>query len=222
MKKEIELKYGLVSKDDFSLFECFLEQYRCAKKYTLHQHNMYFDTPSLSLKKNDISLRLRKQNGQFLLSAKQSLGKKAKHLSVRLEYEAPIESHIGLLIAEEKLSAIDAFSFLKVVSADDFLTKKTLYLHMKKASKTGLQIIGSFTNKRVSIPIELLNHQIEMELDHSIYPKDQEFYEVEVEFISETQANFLRPAIKALFRQAGLKTHRVSSKSSRLYKILYG
>jgi uncharacterized protein YjbK len=222
MKKEIELKYRLQSKDDFSLFERFLEQYRCEKKRVLSQENIYFDTPNLNLKKNGMSLRLRKENNDYLLSAKHSLEKKkSKFLSVRLEYEAPVEPHIASLIINENLSPVDAFAFLPAASTNDALTKKALYRYLKKMTKTGVQIIGSFTNLRISMPIEILKHAVVMELDHSYYPKDTEVFEVEIEFASVKQAVFLRPAIEALFRSAGLRTHTSVSKSSRLYKLLY-
>lgn len=223
MKKEIELKYCLSSKEDFVSLMHFLEHVRREKSHTYHQENSYFDSPNLILRREGISLRLRKQNGDFILSAKQSLPKKksSKNLSVRLEYEGMIEKHIAALLCNNNLSPVDAFAFLKTTNEDELATKKILYRRMKKAAHAGLQIIGSFKNTRISIPIVLAGEDIVLEFDHSFYPKGIEIFEVEVEFSSIKQATALRPAMDALFRMAGIKTHRSSSKSSRLYKILF-
>ncbi len=225
MKKEIELKYLLSSKADFQIFERFLEQYRTGPKRVLRQVNSYFDTPSLSFRRAGISLRLRRENGEYFLSAKQSMGKKSstqRHLSVRLEYEGNISARIASLVSREQVSALDAFSFLRSQTEEEELTRNTLYQHMKKAAQIGLQIIGSFSNTRTKMPIVLDDQAVTLELDHSIYPKGIEIFEVEVEFEGVRQANSLRPRIEGLFRKAGLRTYRSSSKSSRLYRILFG
>lgn len=224
MKKEIELKYLISSKDDFYLFERFLEQYRSDKKQIYLQENSYFDTPSLDFRKSGISLRLRRQNHEYLLSAKQSLGNKKlqKNLSVRLEYEGRLDKRMASLLCDENLSPIDAFATLKSKTAEEEATKNTLHRHMKKTAHIGLQMIGSFTNVRISLPIMLKGERLVMELDHSIYPQAIEIFEVEVEFTGIRQVTALRPAIESLFRTAGIRTYRSSSKSSRLYRILFG
>lgn len=223
MKKEIELKYCFSTKDDFLLFKRFLERYRIDKKNVLMQENFYFDSPELDLRRNGISLRLRKQNHEFFLSAKQSTKKRSeKFLSVRLEYESCLDKRIAALICEENLSPIEAFAFLPASSPDENLTKKTLYRRMKKSIKTGLQIIGTFKNTRTTVPILLLGEQLVLELDHSLYPKNIEIYETEIEFSSVKEALSLRPAVESLFRAAGIRTHKSCSKSSRLFKILFG
>jgi uncharacterized protein YjbK len=224
MKKEIELKYRLGKKEDFYLFERFLEQYRCDKKQILRQENSYFDTPKLDLRRARISLRLRKQNQEYLLSAKQSLEKKGahKHLSIRLEYEGPLDKRLASLIYNDHLSPLDAFAFLRSRSAHADNTKKLLCAHMKKTAKTGVQIIGSFKNLRTTVPIMIAGHKMIIELDHSFYPKGIEVHEVEVEFVNVRQVATLQPAIEKLFRTAGIRVYRSSSKSSRLYRILFG
>ncbi len=224
MKKEIELKYQLANKDDFYIFESFVEQYRCDKKRQLLQKNTYFDTPALELRRAGISLRLREQNNEYILSAKQSLRDKRmlKHLSVRLEYESKLDRNMASYIIDDHLSPLDAFLYLRSSSSMLEDTKRILYSHMKKAISTGLQIVGSFTNMRTNIPILIGGHKLHLELDHSRYPTDIEIYEVEVEFSGLRQVASLQPAIERLFRLAGVRTHRSSSKSSRLYRILFG
>lgn len=224
MKKEIELKYLLANKDDFFLFERFLERHRCDQKHILLQENTYFDTPALELRRAGISLRLRRQNTDFLLSAKCSLGTKrqTKNLSIRLEFEGRLDKRIAALIWEDHLSPLDAFLFLRTRAPDEAATKKRLYTQMKKIASTGVQAIGSFTNIRTNIPIMIAGQKIILELDHSRYPRGIHVYEVEIEFEGEPHVTALRPAIEGLFRSAGLRTARSSSKSSRLYKILFG
>src|SRR5688572_19089350 len=121
MKKEIELKYLLNEKKDFDLFFKFLEPYACGKIEFYRQENFYFDTPTLNLRRNKISLRLRKQNDDFLLSAKTSLNKKTSknHLSVRVEYEGYIDPKVAQLMLQNLVSPIDVFSFLAAKTPED-------------------------------------------------------------------------------------------------------
>lgn len=223
MKKEIELKYLLNSKIDFDLFFEFLEPYACGKTKFYRQENFYFDTPALNLRRNKISLRLRKQNDDFLLSGKTSLNKKASknNLSVRVEYEGHIDGGVAELMLQNLVSPIDVFSFLKAKTPEDVTSKKTLLRLMEKVSKTGLQMIGSFVNERTTMPLDVFDQRIYFEFDHSRYPQSVETYEVELEFPSEKLAVTMRPFIDTLFHRAGIKTKSSSSKSSRLYKILF-
>ncbi|HXW54064.1 MAG TPA: CYTH domain-containing protein [Myxococcota bacterium] len=224
MKKEIELKYLLESKSDFNRFKRFLAPFLSGDITLYQQENCYFDTPILHLKRKGLSLRLRKENNAYSLSAKQSLKKRGalENLSVRLEYEAAIETSVAKLIKSQLLSPLDAFFILPATTANDRATKMSLHQQMTKAAKLGLQMIGSFHNLRAKLPIKLLGHDVELEFDHCVFPKSVEIYEVEVEFSSEQQANNLRKPLEDLFAAAGIITHQSSSKSSRLYKLLYG
>lgn len=221
MKKEIELKYLLSSKEDLVRLQGALLPYMKDKPSLLVQENYYFDTSKLTLKKDGISLRLRKENNDFLLCAKQSLRKKRQksHLSVRLEFEGLVSKEAGELMIEQYLSPLEAYKLLPAVG-EALDTRKLLYGHMKKALDLGVQLLGSFINHRTAVPIEILGHKITLELDHSFYPKGIEIFEVEVEFISAEQAELLRPLIEDLFRQVPIKTSKSISKSSRLYRIL--
>lgn len=223
MKKEIELKYCLAAKTDFDHFLQFACSLSLKKSRSLKQVNFYFDTPGLNLKKNGLSLRLRQQDQCYFLCAKQSFAdKNTANLSVRLEYEAVINNNIAELLKNELLSPIDVFGFLNTQSVNDEKTKKTIYGNMIDKAKTGLQLIGSFSNMRTMVEITIGQEVLILEFDHSFYPQNIEIFEIEVEFSSEKQAARAKPLLEALFRQAGIKTYRSSSKSSRLYKILFG
>ncbi|MCA9507193.1 MAG: CYTH domain-containing protein [Myxococcales bacterium] len=224
MKKEIELKYRLASKADFDHFFHFLEPMKSGRILVLRQRNIYFDTPSLSLKRNGISLRLRKQNNSYLMCAKQSLAdKKSKNnLSVRLEYEEEINPSIAQLLEQQLLSPIDAFYHLLSPNPKDQETKLLLYGSMLKAAKSGLQIIGSFSNLRIILPVVIDEDFITFEFDHVSYPQNQEIFEVEIEFSSEKEVRKYRETVEKLFRQAQVKTYKSCSKSSRLYKMVFG
>ena len=224
MKKEIELKYRIASQADMELLQSFLEPYQAGEKRYLKQENSYFDTPALDLKRNGISLRLRKQNQVFLLCAKQSFNQKSsgKNLSVRLEYETELDEHIAKLIDDGLLSALDAFSALKPKKKEEAATKKVLYRHMRKAATVGLQCVGMFSNHRTLLPVNLWEEELTLEFDHTTDPRSVEIFEVEVEFRSIKQAQLLQPALEKIFLAANVKTYRSNSKSSRLYKLLYG
>jgi uncharacterized protein YjbK len=223
MKREIELKYRLASKADFDFFQAFLEPLLIEAKETFVQENYFFDTNMLSLKRNGISLRLRKERQQYFICAKQSLKKKKKkdNLSVRLEYESSIDDRIALLLKENLASAIDAFSVLSAKNNEEKITKKTLLKNMQSFAESGVGIVGSFRNERTLLPIVIDRSRLIIECDHSYYPKGIEVFEVEVEFPSLEDAQKKRPLLEMLFQKAHLRTYRSSSKSSRLYRILY-
>lgn len=223
MKKEIELKYRLASKLDLELFMHFVKPLTIGAITHLRQENSYFDDDNLHLRKSGISLRLRQENGEYFLCAKQSLkGKRTKHnLSVRLEYEAKIDKNIAGLIKDHLLSPLEAFRHLSATTESDEATKKTLYRHMEKASGPGVYLVGSFVNQRTIVPVTMNEHTILLELDHSVYPHGIEVFEVEVEFSSEKEVFKHRDALEALFARANIKTYQSSSKSSRLFKILF-
>lgn len=223
MKKEIELKYRLASKLDLELFMHFVKPLTVGPITHLRQENSYFDDKNIHLRKNGISLRLRQENSEYFLCAKQSLkGKRTKHnLSIRLEYEARIDKNIADLIKDHLLSPLEAFRHLSVTTESDEATKKTLWRHMEKASGPGVYLVGSFVNQRTMMPVSLNGQTIVLEFDHSVYPHSMEIFEVEVEFSSEKEVLKHRDALEALFARANIKTYRSSSKSSRLFKILF-
>lgn len=222
MRKEIELKYQLASKDDLNRLEGALLPYRKGEIESLVQENYYFDTSGMSLRREGISFRLRKENQAFSLTAKQSLSKKSTqdNLSIRLEFEGPVSPKAGQLMIDQYLSPLEAFLLLPA-EGEALKTKELLLGHIKKAAKFGLDILGSFVNHRSATPIEILGHEITLELDHSFYPKGIEIFEVEVEFVSEKQAKLLRPLIEDLFDNVPIKTQQSISKSSRLYHIIF-
>jgi uncharacterized protein YjbK len=221
MKKEIELKYLIPAKEDFLRLKEVLVPYQLQEAEEIVQKNYYFDTLKRSLKKDGISLRLREENENYIITAKQSLGKKSTHnLSVRLEYEGEVSQEVGELIAEQLLSPLEAFRSLK--NFENEPTKKLLYSHIKKASNFELMLVGTFINHRTGIPIEILDHRLVLQLDHSFYPNNLEFFEVEIEFVSTKEILLLRPLIENLFTKNKIKTKQSTSKSSRLYRILFG
>jgi uncharacterized protein YjbK len=221
MNQEIELKYRLSSHHDLQRFMAFVKPLARRKIKSICQENMYFDDNQLSLRKNNISLRLRQEENKYLLCAKQSLKAEKEKLSVRLEYEAVLKNSIADLVKNEYISALDTFYHLPTKTKDDEETKMTLFRHMKKLNLPGLYCIGSFINFRTIIPIKIEGQHIDLELDHSQFPKNHEFFEVEIEFKSVDDANQCKPALEDLFLMANIKTDKTSSKSSRLYKILY-
>src|SRR5580698_3081457 len=172
MNKEIELKYRLSSHHDLQRFMDFVKPLAIKNSRSIRQENIYFDDNKLSLRKNNISLRLRQEENIYLLCAKQSIKKDCEKLSIRLEYEGILKKDIAKLIKDEYLSPIEAFNNLPSKTREDDETKTTLFRHIENLNIQYLYKIGSFTNFRTIIPIQLQNKNLNLEFDHSYFPKN--------------------------------------------------
>lgn len=224
MKQEIELKYQLAHETDFRHLMSVLKKQAAGHVTVLEQKNTFFDTSALDLKKKGLSLRLRRQNGQYLLCAKQS-SQKTKlnpNLSQRLEYEAELKASTARLVEQQLLSPLDAFLDLPASSTEDLITKEELSHSLTLASSYPLQIIGSFKNKRTAIPVKLSGNLLCFELDHSIYPDGNHIFECEIEFCSADEASSLQPVVEHMIKEIGIRTQASIAKSARLYRILGG
>ena len=195
------------------------------KKLT-EQENFYFDTPLLQLRKKGLVFASEKRTTS-IGCRQNNRNRKAAHKSIYL-YVSKYPGLIQPRVAKTYSTRISItpirriFNLSATKTPKDLLTKMTLYRNMTKAQKNGVQMIGSFCNLRTKIPISLMDQKFKLKFDHSIYPKSIEIYEIEVEFPSKKQVKMARKPLEGLFLAAGVKTHTSSSKSSRLYKLLYG
>lgn len=221
MKKEIELKFRLSCAKDLNCFMDFISPLKTASPAVYKQTNYYFDTKDFHLKKHKLSLRLRKQNDLYSLCAKGAMAKEktSDNLSVRLEFEQNITTNKALLLLSNKLSALEMFLALSPKDKQEEATHEALKKQLSLINKK-INLVGSFNNNRTAIPIAISEHKINIECDHTIFPKNIETFEIESEFSNIGEALTIKQIFKQLFKEAGIKTYNSSSKSSRLFKIL--
>ena len=223
MKQEIELKYQISCLADFKRLLATLKKQARGPINKLHQRNIFFDTPGLDLRKNLISLRLRRENQIYYLCVKQSgLSSRVDNLSVRLEFERQVSKEIADLMLTEQISPIEVFAQLASENHDDLSTRDNLSVHLKNLALREVKIIGFFINKRTKIPIILNNHKIFIELDQTTYPDKIDIFEMEIEFHTQEEARVVQPAIENILEELGLVISASTPKSDRLYRILFG
>lgn len=221
MKKEIELKYFLSSFNDLKLLFNFLKPLAVNEIKHVRQKNMYFDDNNFSLRNNHIVLRLRKEKNLFWLCAKQNIKNNINNLSVSIELEFSIDKVYAYLIENNYLSALDAMIYLPLVTNKDHITRTTLINNMKAIDLGGIYCIGFFVNFRHTMPIKIDKYYVSIDLDHSYFPKKHQFFEVEIEVKSMTQASKIKPLIEDLLIKNNIDIKKTSAKSSRLYDIIF-
>jgi uncharacterized protein YjbK len=223
MKKEIELKYHIPCLADFKLLLSKLKKQTPGPINKFTQKNIFFDTPQLDLRRLHIILRLRRENKNYYLCVKQSKKHKiANNVSIRLEFEALINAQSAALMIKHQLSPLEVLATLPAKNPDEHKTRDYLCSKIYKITENNLHIIGSFTNKRIKIPLILKSHKFYLELDHTTYPDKSEIFEMELELNNQHKARLIQPLIENMLQELKLQTQASMPKSDRLYKILFG
>ena len=207
MTQEIELKYQFMNNADFQRVLDIFMKITVGPIEKLKQKNILFDTPALDLRKNNFILRLRRQNKFYYLCSKQKINNyEHNNLFVRQELEVKISKYQAKLILKHELSRQEILGDL--IKLDQRIVPE-------------LRPIGYFCTLRTKIPVIINNLKLYIELDKTTYEDKSEYYELEIEFNSASDANLINPAVKNLLDQAGIKTSAVMAKSTRLYKKLF-
>ena len=184
---ERELKLDLQNK---SVFERLLKRFSWQGSPLL-QINYFFDTPEGFLRSQRYALRIRNENGLFLLTVK---GPKISSgdLVVRNEIECTLHSKM----AQDLLNNPNLF-FNFSLSPFQWLKEKT-----EGALKAfSLEQNLSFKNERHPVYLPSKEGSICLELDKTDYGSEKYFYELEAEFLSEDHYQKGRLLIEDLFLQ---------------------
>ncbi|MCM3741116.1 CYTH domain-containing protein [Oceanobacillus luteolus] len=185
MAQEIEIEFkNLLTKDEF---DTLLDAYPFPKEGT-EQTNYYFETANLDLKELGCALRIRKKNGQYILTLKEPYGD-------------------GLLETHDHLTSEEAESWLngKPIEKEHTLNQ----LKKLDVKIEGLINFGSLTTVRR----EYEDGTNLFVLDYSRY-NDQEDYELELEVknFDEGQKTF-----HALLEEHHIPKRRTPNKIERFY-----
>lgn len=217
-QREIEFKLVLQSEAEF----LEIAQQSTGRKWELPppllQTNHYFDTPSGSLRRARIALRLRKQADRYRLTLK---GKSERSsaggaLTERREEEFELRSDQAQSILSGAGSPLDVFEARCPNSQMVKLAKHAI-------GAESVQNLGSFQNRRWRLgPLELSEAEgisLCMEFDRSEFPNGAIEYELEVE-VPNFVCDSVERALRRAFEAGGLPWRTAKSKAQRFFERL--
>ena len=183
------------------------------------QTNHFFDTPDRALGFRGHTLRLREEDGRFLLTAK-GPGERAGVLSSRAEEEVEIQK------PEAESIIVGGRSPLAALEARAGARARELLATMRAiAGATPLRRAGSFQNERarlaVTLDVEGRQVPVTFELDRTTFPGGQVHHEVEVE-IADAEAAAVERALRDFFDNAGVAWREGPSKARRFFDAAAG
>lgn len=166
IQQETEIEYkSLLTKEEYdSLHETFEEHDLPSKSYV--QTNYYFDTPSMDLSHQKITLRLRQKGGTWELTIKAPTSKEKEKGTLyqkKQEYNMKLSDKKALSILNEKELLFSDYPMLDVLSA-----------FIKTKKKTVFELLGSLTTERtdyqygedlISLDKSTYNGQVDYELE---------------------------------------------------------
>lgn len=220
MHKEIEIKYRLDSREALDRVIAVLKQRNFSISKTLAQENFFYDIADGSLTARHWAIRLRTQNHEHFLTVKASTadGRADEAVSVKLEYELPI-SH--LLMQELQSGKKDFRDVLQNTPSADLITKNHVVENLRNVTGDEPLILkGSFKNTRRCIPVIIVGDNLVLELDATIFSKEETHFELEMEITNQAKIHDYQHYLKQLFYQAQVAFSTSSGKSERFFRLL--
>ncbi len=212
MIREIELKYRLPNKAAFERLKSVMDK----PISTVTQINSFFDTPDLALREKYLAIRVRKAGAKTLLTIKAKPAKNGepKDVSIRYEYEREISA------AQAKIPLTSLRRFRKDGSREQAKTREFLLTQINDIlDKRSVSKVGSFSNRRTSIPLQVGNHSLIAELDETDFGTGEIDYEIELE-LPENLINEGRKSLEKLFKIAKIEVTPAKGKAERFFKLL--
>ena len=221
--REIEFKFAVTGRQ---AFEYLLKQLNLPVTLLdtgVTQTNHFFDSPVHCLQKNHLAIRLREENGSYILTIKsgQLTNQQVNNLLTdRIEEEVLLPQVTADGLLQGNISPRQAI-------IDNFKSRSEHLLHMigTACNSQDLVHIGKFSNIRVHLPPVTVHagnssEQLEFELDTSTFPDGSTEYECEVEISGHSDAAAIEAALIRLFQQAGIEWHTAPSKAKRFYTAI--
>lgn len=220
---EIELKYRLENVQAFENVQALLLVDVPPKR--VQQRNHFFDTKDHLLRQSKIGFRLRKEDDQYILTAKgpaQAIAgeENPEVLAVHLEEEISVTSEDAKAI----LAGVQP-CFAPFLQEGAHLMHPRLIEKIQEVNQAqALAHVGSFENTRTRIPMTLPLSSGAMdlifELDQTTFLEKIIHYEVEVEVPAQADAAKVDEAVQALLKQAGVTWTKTPGKASRFFALL--
>ena len=186
------------------------------------QVNGFFDTADRALHAARLTLRLRDEDGAWILTAKGAVGADGPAadatLKQHLEEEERIEDDEARAIRDGRRSPIDALAERSSTGG-----RAALVARLRAAvGAAPLVAVGSFTNRRARVPATLAGVAVVLELDETSFPGGVVHHEVEVEIDDATRADDVEAALRALLARAGVDGKPAPGKARRFFDALAG
>jgi len=181
------------------------------------QTNHFFDTSDGRLRQKRFSVRLRDEDGRFILTAKAPSRGVGGSVSARTEAEAEVDP----LTAQQILAgALDPAVTLRQRATDPAFAELWQGLETARA-KQPLQRVGQFQNRRrvvaVVVPPALA---LRVEVDQTFFPNGRVDEEAEIEIPDAELAGTVEAWLEQRASAAGVQTQVSSSKLGRFYAAL--
>jgi len=209
--REVEFKFRV---DGAEAFAALARTARSAPSPAVLQTNHFFDTPDRALGFRRHTLRLREENGRFVLTAK-GPGDRAGVLTSRAEEEIEVqkpEAESLIVGGRSPLAALEARA--------DPRARDLLAAMRAIVGRMPLRHAGAFQNERarleVALGVEGRTIPVTFELDRTTFPGGQVHYEVEVE-IAGAEAAAVERALRDFFTKAGVAWREGPSKARRFF-----
>lgn len=226
MIKEIELKYRLHDAASLERVKnAALARADKSEIVTRTQTNYFFDTNGHSLKSNRVTLRLRHEGERHTLCIKgddPNTPKTPDTLSVKLEYERILDhahAHqlLALTVSPIELLAIDHIHDDKRQNQ----TRAYLFEQARNLAKARpIILVGSFSNLRSYIPIQMGSTKLTLELDETRFGNNIVHHEVELELPASADLAATERDLLTLFDEAQVQFFSSSGKAERFYNLL--
>ncbi|MEW6071208.1 MAG: CYTH domain-containing protein [Planctomycetota bacterium] len=217
--EELEFKFRVEDAAALARLDAALRGPGAPPLPVVRQVNRFFDTAGRALGRAEQILRLREEEGRFVLTAK-GPGAPAEEgpLAVHAEEEVAIAPREAEAIQAGLLSPL-----LLLLERTGIPVPPLLEAMARDAGDEELVEVGSFTNERRRLgPLPLPGSSLAVlfELDRTSFPGGEVHCEIEVELPSPAAAAAARAPLFALLAAAGIPWRPSTPKASRFFAIL--
>ncbi len=224
--REREVKFKI---PDQATFERLLRGVTAGKPPApVLQWNHIFDTPDRALSHDGYRLRLREEEGRWLLTAKgpkrsepPERGSGDESVVDRPEVESALSAELAHALIEGRASPLELLSEASDLGPADRSWATAL---AERYAEPPVELLGHFVNERTRLPWQSADGlRCTLELDRTHFPGNRTDYELEVELPpgSDGAAQVaLEAALRRWLEDAGVRPERSSGKVRRFFQAL--
>jgi hypothetical protein len=181
------------------------------------QTNHFFDTSDGRLRQQRFSVRLREEDGRFILTAKAPSRGVGGSVSARTEAEAEVETPAAQQILE---GTLDPAATLRQRATDPAFSELWQGLEAARAGQP-LHRVGQFQNRRRIVAVVLPPAlALRVEVDQTQFPDGRVDEEAEIEIPDAELASTVEAWLEQRAIEAGIETRGSSSKLGRFHAAL--